>query len=119
MTARTPLFEVQPLTRLLKALSDDHRLQMVLLLSRGEVCVCHLAERLGLSQPNASQHLMVLKNAGIVESERRGNWIYYRLLPQDGLRAPVLQAVIDGFLEVEVALHLQELAAVQARVPCT
>jgi ArsR family transcriptional regulator len=119
MIVRTPLFEVQPLTRLLKALSDDHRLQMVLLLSRGELCVCHLAEHLGLSQPNASQHLMVLKNAGIVESERRGNWIYYHLLPQDGLRAPVLQAVIDGFSEVEVTLHLQELAAVQARVPCT
>ena len=118
MMLSTALPDVRPATRLLKALADDNRLQMVLLLSRGELCVCHIAEALGLSQPNASQHLTVLKNAGVVDAERRGNWIYYRLLEQDPLRAPVLQAVLDGFSAVETAETQQRLTAAKAGLSC-
>lgn len=61
--AAAPL-DVRPATGLLKALADDNRLRIVALLSRGELCVCHIASGLDLSQPNVSQHLNVLKTRG-------------------------------------------------------
>lgn len=47
----------------------------------GEVCVCQLAEKFRLSAPTISHHLKVLREAGLVVSDRRGTWIYYRLVP--------------------------------------
>lgn len=90
--------DVQPTTGLLKSLADDTRLRIVALLSHGELCVCHIAAALELSQPNASQHLTVLKNAGLVDRERRGSWIYYRISPQDPARERVVRAVLDACL---------------------
>ncbi len=115
----TPL-DVRPTTGLLKALADDNRLRMVALLASGELCVCHIASALNLSQPNASQHLTVLKNAGVVESERRGSWIYYRVLfDQDPARGRILRAVIDGFAElVAAAEDRRKLAATKDSVSC-
>ena len=74
--------DVRPVSRLFKALGDETRLRIVALLSHGELCVCHLHEALGLSQPNVSRHLAILRAAGIVEDRRAGKWIHYRLLPQ-------------------------------------
>ncbi len=89
--------DVRPTTGLLKALADDNRLRILALLSHGELCVCHIASALELSQPNASQHLTVLKNAGVVDGERRGSWIYYRLaVESDPVREGILRAVIEG-----------------------
>jgi ArsR family transcriptional regulator, arsenate/arsenite/antimonite-responsive transcriptional repressor len=73
---------LQPVTRLFKALGDETRLRIVALLSQRELCVCHLEAALGLSQPNASRQLAVLKNAGVVDARREGSWVYYRLAPQ-------------------------------------
>lgn len=96
----TPL-DVRPATGLLKALADDNRLRILALLARGELCVCHVAAALDLSQPNVSQHLTVLRNAGVVESERRGSWIHYRITPAlDPVRGRILQAVLDGVAEL-------------------
>lgn len=66
---------------LLKVLSDTNRLRIfvTLLRSRHEVCVCDFVEGLGLMQPTVSHHLKVLKDAGLIESTRRGTWVYYRL----------------------------------------
>ncbi len=75
--------EVRRVSRLFKALGDETRLRIVALLSHGELCVCHLEEALGLSQPNVSRHLGILRSAGVVEDRREGNWVYYRLLEQD------------------------------------
>ncbi|WP_114561158.1 metalloregulator ArsR/SmtB family transcription factor [Desertihabitans aurantiacus] len=78
------------LAGVLKALADPARLRMVshLVTSEGgEACVCDLAELTDVSQPTVSHHLKVLKREGIVESERRGTWVWYRLTP--GLRQPV------------------------------
>jgi ArsR family transcriptional regulator len=47
----------------------------------GEVCVCDLTEAFDLTQPTISHHLRVLREAGIITSDRRGTWVYYRLLP--------------------------------------
>ena len=47
----------------------------------GEVCVCDLTTAFDLTQPTISHHLKVLRQAGIIDSERRGTWVYYRLVP--------------------------------------
>lgn len=67
-----------PVARL-KALADPRRWRIVELLSREELCVCHLAEALDVPQPLVSHHLKVLRDAGIVESEKYRYWTYYRL----------------------------------------
>jgi ArsR family transcriptional regulator, arsenate/arsenite/antimonite-responsive transcriptional repressor len=66
-----------------KALGDPIRLQLVDVLRRhaGKVCVCELVPLFELSQPTVSHHLKVLRDAGIVDSERRGLWAYYYVNP--------------------------------------
>ena len=86
--------ELPATAALLKVLADENRLRILLLLQGGEACVCHLTDALGLGQPNVSQHLAVLKHAGLVSGERRGSWMWYRLLPQDPPRDAVLRAVL-------------------------
>ena len=83
---REPLTEdwAGDLARMFKALGDPVRLQ---LLSRvashagGEACVCDLSVGLDLSQPTISHHLKVLREAGLLECERRGTWVYYWVVP--------------------------------------
>jgi ArsR family transcriptional regulator, arsenate/arsenite/antimonite-responsive transcriptional repressor len=73
------------LARALKTIADPARLRLLSLIQAqpgGETCVCHLTEPLGLSQPTVSHHLKVLHDAGLVERERRGSWVYYRVVPE-------------------------------------
>jgi ArsR family transcriptional regulator len=66
-----------------KALADPTRVAIVNHLSSGEeVCVCNLVDSFDLSQPTISHHLKILRQAGLVESTRRGTWAYYRLVPE-------------------------------------
>src|SRR5262252_10275584 len=72
------------LAQMFKALADPVRLRLVSLIGAhqgGEVCVCELTEAFELTQPTISHHLKVLREAGIITSERRGTWVYYRLEP--------------------------------------
>ncbi|HEU5245243.1 MAG TPA: metalloregulator ArsR/SmtB family transcription factor [Gaiellaceae bacterium] len=65
-----------------RALSDPTRVAIVnRLASTEECCVCDLTAAFELSQPTISHHLKVLRDAGLVESSRRGTWAYYRLVP--------------------------------------
>ena len=66
-----------------KALGDPIRLQLVDVLRKhaGKVCVCELVPLFDLSQPTISHHLKVLREAGLVDSERRGLWAYYYVVP--------------------------------------
>ena len=66
-----------------KALGDPIRLQLVDVLRRhaGKVCVCELVPLFDVSQPTLSHHLKILRQAGIVDSERRGLWAYYYVRP--------------------------------------
>jgi ArsR family transcriptional regulator, arsenate/arsenite/antimonite-responsive transcriptional repressor len=87
------------LAQVFKALGDPVRLRLVSLLGArqgGELCVCDLTSAFDLSQPTISHHLKVLREAGLVESERRGTWVYYRLVPTALER-------IAGMLSVPVA----------------
>ena len=73
--------EVVATTEVLKALAEPRRWRIVELLSCEELCVCHLAEEIGIAQPLVSHHLKVLRDAGLVESEKNRQWTYYRLRP--------------------------------------
>ena len=71
------------LAEVAKALGDPIRLQLVDVLRKhaGKVCVCELVPLFDLSQPTVSHHLKVLREAGLVDCERRGLWAYYYVLP--------------------------------------
>jgi ArsR family transcriptional regulator len=75
--------EAARLATLAKALGDPIRLQLVDVLRKhaGKVCVCELVPLFDIGQPTLSHHLKKLRDAGIVDSERRGLWVYYYVLP--------------------------------------
>lgn len=70
--------QAERLARVTKALGDPIRMQLLDVLRKhaGEVCVCELVPLFDLSQPTVSHHLKVLREAGLVETERRGLWAY-------------------------------------------
>ena len=70
---------------LLKALADPVRLRLLSLVASregGEACICDLNEGFDLSQPTISHHMKVLHEAGLVDRDKRGVWVYYRVRPQ-------------------------------------
>ena len=69
---------------LFKALSDETRLRIIILLCEGELCVCQIEWALGLPQAKVSRHLTVLRHAGLVKAKREGLWAYYSLEKQGG-----------------------------------
>jgi ArsR family transcriptional regulator, arsenate/arsenite/antimonite-responsive transcriptional repressor len=75
--------QAERVAQVAKALGDPIRLQLVDVLRRhaGKVCVCELVPLFDLSQPTVSHHLKVLRDAGLVDSERRGLWAYYYVIP--------------------------------------
>jgi len=75
--------EAERMADIAKALADPVRLQLVDVLRThaGKVCVCELVPLFDLSQPTVSHHLKLLREAGIVDSERRGLWAYYYVRP--------------------------------------
>jgi ArsR family transcriptional regulator len=76
--------EALRMAQVAKALGDPVRLQLVDVLRKhaGKVCVCELVPLFDLSQPTVSHHLKVLRDAGIVGSERQGLWAYYFVIPE-------------------------------------
>ena len=82
--------DLQPIDRIFKALADPTRVRIVGLLLAGEVCVCHIHETLGIPQSKASRHLAYLRRAGIVQGQKRGLWVYYRLAANEKGTAQVL-----------------------------
>src|SRR5436305_9833905 len=74
--------DAESLAARFKALADPTRVAIVnRLAAADECCVCDLNAAFDLSQPTISHHLKVLRDAGLVESTRRGTWAYYRLVP--------------------------------------
>ena len=64
---------------LFKALADETRLRIVVLLSERELCVCQIEAALVLSQVKVSRHLTILRYAGLVRCRKEGTWVYYSL----------------------------------------
>jgi ArsR family transcriptional regulator len=84
---REPLGEqdAKSLAGMFKALSDPVRLRLLSLIAShdgGEACVCDLTGEFDVSQPTISHHLRVLREAGLIDSQRRGTWVYYWVLPE-------------------------------------
>jgi ArsR family transcriptional regulator, arsenate/arsenite/antimonite-responsive transcriptional repressor len=65
--------------RVTKALADVQRVRILLLLEKGELCVCQVVEVLALAPSTVSKHLSLLSSAGLVEVRKDGRWAYYRL----------------------------------------
>lgn len=87
----------------LKALSDPLRLRMLSAIAtdpRGESCVCDLAELASVSQPTVSHHLKLLRDTGVLTSERRGTWVWYRIAVP--LR-PAITTLLESFAPAAVA----------------
>ena len=87
----------------LKALADPLRLRMLSAIAtdpRGESCVCDLAELADVSQPTISHHLKVLKDTGLLSSQRRGTWVYYRIV---ATRHAAVTTLLDGFASTVTA----------------
>lgn len=83
---REPLTEdwAGDLARMFKAIGDPVRLRMLSLIAShegGESCVCDISPAFDLSQPTISHHLKVLRESGLLDCERRGTWVYYRVVP--------------------------------------
>jgi ArsR family transcriptional regulator len=76
--------EAQRIAAVARALSDPIRVQLVDVLRKhaGKVCVCELTPLFDVSQPTVSHHLKVLRDAGLVDVERRGLWAYYYVIPE-------------------------------------
>jgi DNA-binding transcriptional ArsR family regulator len=92
----------------LKAAAEPLRWRILTALGREELCVCHLTEDLGVAQPLISHHLRVLRDAGLVESEKWRYWTYYRLNP----------AAIAEISTQLAALADQAPAPAEERRPC-
>ncbi len=87
----------------LKSLADPLRLRMLSAIAsdpRGESCVCDLAELADVSQPTVSHHLKVLKDAGVLVSERRGSWVWYSI---DATARPAITTLLEGFAPAALA----------------
>lgn len=82
-TSTVPDEAATTLASLFKALADPARVKiMSMLLNADEMCACDVATGIGKSAATTSHHLSLLRRAGLVASERRGTWIYYRVLPE-------------------------------------
>ncbi|HUR03757.1 MAG TPA: metalloregulator ArsR/SmtB family transcription factor [Nonomuraea sp.] len=100
--ARRPLDagQAEGVARVFKALGDPVRLRILSIVAGhagGEVCVCDINDAFDLSQPTISHHLKVLKDVGLLTSERRASWVYYRIVPE---RLAELSALLGAPAEV-------------------
>jgi ArsR family transcriptional regulator len=87
--------DAEDLARVFAALGDPVRLRLLSLVAdAGEICSCDLMTPLGRSQPTVSHHTKVLADVGLIEGERRGRWVWWRVVPErmetvrDALRRP-------------------------------
>jgi ArsR family transcriptional regulator, arsenate/arsenite/antimonite-responsive transcriptional repressor len=89
---KKPRTTIDQLEDTFKALADRTRLRILALLGNNEVCVCHIHDSLGLSQPTVSRHLAYLRRTGLVSVRRDGVWMHYRVSPS---LAPEVLQVLD------------------------
>ena len=103
--------------RVFQALGDKTRLRILGLLLSGEVCVCHIHESLGVSQPKASRHLAYLRRTGIVETRREGPWVHYRLAGNDDALIRTIREVVTHTLGHLTTVR-RDLVRLQKKTDC-
>jgi len=84
---------LESISELLQTISAPARLEILLLVGVGEACVCHLESRLGYRQAYISQHLMAMRQAGLIDARREGRYVFYRLLKPEIM--PLIQMAAD------------------------
>lgn len=94
----------------LKLLGDKTRLNIINILFHQEACVCHLVEILKMTQPNISQHMRKLKDGGLVQEQRSGQWIFYSLDIND---KPYIHEILTHLPELS-----EESRSVLNEIPC-
>jgi ArsR family transcriptional regulator len=109
------IVDIEKAASILKLLGDKTRLTMVKLLDSNDCCVCEFVEIFKASQPAISQHIRKLKDAGIVQEARRGQWIIYSL-NKDSESFPIVQDVLHHIPSQDS--KLQELVEQGLRIKC-
>ena len=104
--------EFTPAANLFKALMHPARLTILETLRDGEQCVCHLEAVMGCRQAYISQHLMFLREAGLVEDRRDGTRIFYRVIK------PEIFDLVDAAIEMSGMQPLPKLYSQVANCPC-
>jgi ArsR family transcriptional regulator, arsenate/arsenite/antimonite-responsive transcriptional repressor len=115
---------------IVKALADENRVRALLSLREGELCVCQIIELLNLAPSTVSKHMTILKQARLVETTKRGRWVYYRLSngrEASGLVTDAVSFVLKSLsnnptvlkdverLRMVLETHPEELCRLQAR----
>lgn len=95
---------------LFKALSDETRLRIMVLLIERELCVCQLEWALGLTQAKVSRHLNVLRNVGLVKDRREGLWIFYSLTKPKNELEKAVHKYLKGYFLKKHDLFKKDLA---------
>lgn len=99
--------------RVFEALSSTVRRKILAYLSNAEMTAGDIASRFDISKPSVSQHLSVLENAGLVQSERRGQFVHYRLTPDNMVNA--LNDFVQEVCPVSKPLKTESAAIAKAR----
>ncbi|RME31442.1 MAG: transcriptional regulator, partial [Candidatus Zixiibacteriota bacterium] len=105
-------------------LGDDSRLKAALALREGELCVCQLIELLGLAPSTVSKHLSILKQAGVIESRKKGRWVYYRLARNEigGLSHKRIRSLLDAVGDTpegqQITRQLAEISRLDPETLC-
>lgn len=107
--------DIDQAANILKLLGDKTRLTMMRLMDSHPCCVCEFVEMFEMSQPAISQHLRKLKDLGLVEEERRGQWIFYSV-NKENENYPFIENILDQLPDQEG--KLKELDEKGARISC-
>ncbi len=110
MSSKRELSPADQISTLFRALSQPARIDILLAIGDSEACVCHLEAALGQRQAYISQHLMALRDAGVLASRREGRFIFYRLADERLL--PLIREAVDI-----LSLDPQELAGTLNNAP--
>ena len=107
--------EIERTASILKLLGDKTRLTMVKMLDTNDYCVCEFVEIFKMSQPAISQHIRKLKDAGLIQETRRGQWIIYSLNKGSNYY-PLVQSLLQHLPNQD--FKLQELEEQGLRISC-
>lgn len=98
------------LIKIFHALSDETRLKILKLLSKGELCVCEIAVALNMVQPKVSFHLGVLKEADLVKIRKEGKWVIYILNDSDLFRRFLIFSILEKISDEDVKEEIRRLS---------
>ena len=97
---------MRELIKVFKAVADKNRMRILKMLEKKKMCVCELSAVLEITQPSVSKHLSILKNAGLIQDERNGQWIDYSLCTEKiNIYIPVIQSSIKNWLNDDVVIQ--------------